>query len=112
MVQADAAGVAFSVDPVTGDQGAAVLNAVRGLGERLVSGTASPDEWVVRGLEAVCRAAPESAIDKKVAIRIAELARRVEAYQGNPQDIEWAIADGEIVLLQARQDHRAPGPTN
>ena len=39
MVQADAAGVAFSVDPVTGDQGAAVLNAVRGLGERLVSGT-------------------------------------------------------------------------
>ena len=80
-----------------------MLNAVRGLGERLVSGTASPDEWVVRGLEAVCRAAPESAIDKDAAIRIAELARRVEAYQGNPQDIEWAIADGEIVLLQARQ---------
>src|SRR5829696_6125469 len=56
MVKADAAGVAFSADPISGDRGTAVVNAVRGLGERLVSGNASADEWVVRGGEARPRA--------------------------------------------------------
>src|SRR5215207_1920925 len=102
MVQADAAGVAFSADPISGDRGTAVVNAVRGLGERLVSGQASPDEWVVRGGEASCRAAPEGAIDAAKAIRVAELARRVERHRGAPQDIEWALAGSDLVLLQAR----------
>jgi phosphohistidine swiveling domain-containing protein len=102
LVAAEAAGVAFSADPVTGDRDTAVVNAVRGLGDRLVAGTASPDEWLVRGGEATCRAAPEAAIDAGVAARVAELARRVEARLGAPQDIEWALAGGELVLLQAR----------
>jgi len=102
MVQADAAGVAFSADPISGDRGTAVVNAVRGLGERLVSGQASPDEWVVRGGEASFRAAPEGAIDAAEATRVAELARRVERHRGAPQDIEWALAGSDLVLLQAR----------
>src|SRR5215203_7198772 len=102
MVQADAAGVAFSADPITGDRGTAVVNAVCGLGERLVSGNASPDEWVVRDGEARAKAAPEGAIDAAEAIRVAELARRVERHRGAPQDIEWALAGSDLVLLQAR----------
>ena len=102
MVQADAAGVAFSADPISGDRDTAVVNAVRGLGERLVSGQASPDEWVVRGGEPSCRAAPEGAINAAEAIRVAELARRVERHRGAPQDIEWALAGSDLVLLQAR----------
>ena len=102
MVRADAAGVAFSADPISGDRGTAVVDAVRGLGERLVSGLASPDEWVVRGGEARPRAAPEGAIDAAMATRVAELARRVERYRGTPQDIEWALAGSDLVLLQAR----------
>jgi rifampicin phosphotransferase len=102
LVAAEAAGVAFSADPVTGDRDTVVVNAVRGLGDRLVAGTASPDEWMVRGGEATCRAAPEAAIDAGVAARVAALARRVEARLGAPQDIEWALAGGELVLLQAR----------
>ncbi|HEX6678219.1 MAG TPA: PEP/pyruvate-binding domain-containing protein, partial [Actinomycetes bacterium] len=102
MVAAEAAGVAFSADPVTGDRDTAVVSAVRGLGDRLVAGTASPDEWMVRGGEATCRVAPEAAIDAGVAARVAALARRVEARLGPPQDIEWALAGGELVLLQAR----------
>jgi len=102
MVAAEAAGVAFSADPVTGDRDTAVVNAVRGLGDRLVAGSASPDEWVVRGAAATCRAAPEGAIDAEVAADVAALARRVEARLGAPQDIEWALAGGELVLLQAR----------
>jgi len=102
MVTAEAAGVAFSADPVTGDRDTAVVNAVRGLADRLADGTASPDEWVVRGAAATCRAAPEGAIDAELAAEVAALARRVEARLGAPQDIEWALAGGELVLLQAR----------
>jgi pyruvate,water dikinase len=102
MVAAEAAGVAFSADPVTGDRDTAVVSAVRGLGDRLVAGRVSPDEWVVRGVAATCRAAPEGVIDAKVAADVAALTRRVEAQLGAPQDIEWALAGGELVLLQAR----------
>jgi phosphohistidine swiveling domain-containing protein len=102
MVAADAAGVAFGADPVSGDRNTAVVSAVRGLGDRLVAGRVSPDEWVVRGVAATCRAAPEGAIDAGVAAEVAALARRVEARLGAPQDIEWALAGGELVLLQAR----------
>ena len=52
MVPADAAGVAFTANPVSGARDEVVINAVRGLGERLVSGEASPDEWVVRDKDA------------------------------------------------------------
>src|SRR6266540_2882270 len=45
IVAAEAAGVAFSADPVTGDRDTVVVSAVRGLGDRLVAGGASPDEW-------------------------------------------------------------------
>ncbi len=102
MVAAEAAGVAFSADPVTGDRDTAVVSAVRGLGDRLVAGRASPDEWVVRGVAATCRAAPEGVIDAEVAADVAALTRWVEAQLGAPQDIEWALAGGELVLLQAR----------
>jgi pyruvate,water dikinase len=102
MVQAEAAGVAFSADPVTGDRKTAVIDAVRGLGDRLVSGEASPDQWLVRGTQVSCQAAPEGAIDATVALEVAQLARRVAALQEAPQDIEWALAGGKVVLLQAR----------
>jgi pyruvate,water dikinase len=53
LVNADAAGVAFSANPVNGDREELVINSVQGLGERLVSGQATPDEWIVRGHEAI-----------------------------------------------------------
>jgi phosphohistidine swiveling domain-containing protein len=103
MIPARAAGVAFTADPVTGDRGAVVVEAVRGLGERLVSGAVSPEEWVVRGNSASRRtAAAEEAIDADVARAVADLARRVEQHLGGPQDVEWALSGGEVVLLQAR----------
>ncbi len=103
MIPARAAGVAFTADPVTGERGAVVVEAVRGLGERLVSGEVSPEEWVVRGNSASRRtAAAEEAIDADVARAVAALARRVEQHLGGPQDVEWALSGGEVVLLQAR----------
>jgi pyruvate,water dikinase len=103
MVDAHAAGVAFTANPVTGRRGEVVINAVRGLGDRLVSGEVSPDQWLVAGTEARCDSSTEGAIGAEEARAIAELARRVEDHFGQPQDIEWALADGgQLHLLQAR----------
>jgi pyruvate,water dikinase len=101
MVHADAAGVAFSADPRTGDD-QAVVSAVRGIGESLVSGEAVADEWIVRDGKAKPVVQPECAVDEFTVLRIAELARRVSTKRGAPQDIEWAISGDELYLLQAR----------
>src|ERR687898_136672 len=102
MVEADASGVAFTANPVTGERGEVVITTARGLGERLVSGEAVGDEWVVQGDEASCRRESEGAITAEQAVKIAELARRVEAHFGSPQDVEWAISGDVLYLLQAR----------
>lgn len=110
LVHADAAGVAFSANPVTGDRQESVVNAVRGLGERLVSGQATPDEWVVRGKNVVCNVTPEGAITEVQAFTVAELALRAAAYFGEPQDVEWAIADDKLFMLQSRPITAMPEP--
>jgi rifampicin phosphotransferase len=102
LVKADAAGVVFTANPVTCDRNEIVVSAVRGLGARLVSGEASPDEWLVRNGKAVCRCAPEGALKEEDVLAVAELARKVEEHFGTPQDIEWALCDGQLYLLQAR----------
>lgn len=102
LVPADAAGVAFTADPVTGQRDRVLVASVRGLGERLVSGQADADEWVVHGEEATCRKAVEQSIDAATAAKVAALARRVEGLFGVPQDVEWAVRGGQVYLLQAR----------
>lgn len=102
MVAADAAGVAFTANPLTGRRDETIVTAVRGTGERLVSGEADGDEWVVRGTEATRNRSTEEAIDAAQVVAVATLARRVEKHLGRPQDIEWAIAGGALHLLQAR----------
>jgi pyruvate,water dikinase len=103
MVAATAAGVALTADPISGDRSASVITAVRGLGERLVSGATVGDEWVVIGEAATARRQPEQAIGADQARRIAREARRIAERLGRPQDIEWAIdADHTLWILQAR----------
>jgi len=112
MVDAAAAGVAFTANPVTGERDEVVVTAIRGLGERLVGGEATGDEWVVRGTRATCRRAREGAIDAGQAAAIAALARRVQQHLGLPQDVEWAIeaGSGRLRLLQARPMTALPEP--
>jgi phosphohistidine swiveling domain-containing protein len=103
MVSAAAAGVVLTVDPISGDRNSVVITAVRGLGERLVSGGAMGDEWVVRDGEATAHRQPEHAITAEQAIEVANEARRIAAARGAPQDVEWAFdADGTLWILQAR----------
>jgi pyruvate,water dikinase len=116
MVAADAAGVAFTANPVSGARDEVVITAVRGLGERLVSGQATGDQWVVRDDRARCTRATEQAITADQARQIATLARRVHAHFATPQDLEWAIstdtsgAESGLWLLQARPMTALPDP--
>jgi pyruvate,water dikinase len=103
MVRPTAAGVALTADPVTGDRSTCVVTAVRGLGERLVSGAAIGDEWVVSDGHAFARRQSERAIDRRQAEAVVSQALRIAAARGVPQDVEWAIdADGTVWILQAR----------
>lgn len=132
MVDAEVSGVAFSADPVTGDRATAVVSAVYGLGEGLVSGELDADTFHVSADGAVRAAlarkeravrpsadgetetvpvAPElrdaPTLTDGEARRIAAAAREVERAFGAPQDVEWAIApaDGDpraLFILQAR----------
>jgi len=103
MVTPAASGVALTADPINGDRSTCVVTAVHGAGERLVSGQALGDEWVVGEKAATPRRRPEHAIDRHQAIQVATEARRIAAARGAPQDIEWAIdSDGTLWILQAR----------
>jgi hypothetical protein len=112
MVEAGAAGVAFTADPITGDREQAVITAVRGLGERLVGGEAVGDEWVVRADQARCVHSVEGAIHADEVLQVSRLAHRAEAQFGSPQDVEWAIAGGRVFLLQARPMTALPEPVS
>ena len=101
-VPADAAGVAFTANPVTGATDEVVVSAVRGLGERLVSGRADPDEWVVRGGTVIRLRDPEGSLTDDQIREVASVARRVEAHFGIPVDVEWAFEGKRLWLLQAR----------
>jgi pyruvate,water dikinase len=101
MVAADSAGVAFTTDPVSGRH-RTVIEAVEGLGERLVSGAATPERWELGADGALDAPSAATVVNAEQARAIGELARRVEEHFGRAQDIEWAIAGGSLWLLQAR----------
>ncbi len=97
-----AAGVAFTADPLTGEREVVLVHAVRGLGERLVSGQAAGEQWRLTAAGAIRRGADERVIDEEAARGVADLARAVERARGAPQDIEWALVGKTLQLLQAR----------
>jgi len=128
MVPSEAAGVGFSINPVSGQLGEMVINANFGLGESVVSGEGDVDQWILdksarsvvtahigrksrqvvsaaSGTREVHLAAADadrpSLTDAQLAA-LADLLVRVEADYAFPQDIEWAFADGRLWLLQSR----------
>lgn len=128
MIDPQSAGVAFAADPVSGRRHVAVVSAVVGLGNALVSGDADADTFRVdlagRVIErtiahkaeaervspsepsGVCLEAVEQpdapALSDADVARVAALARAVSRAAGVPQDIEWAIGGGRLYLLQSR----------
>ncbi|MEM9141185.1 MAG: PEP/pyruvate-binding domain-containing protein, partial [Pseudomonadota bacterium] len=102
MVQPRAAGVAFSADPVSGVRGRAVITAVAGLADRLVAGEVDGQTWVLGPDNTAIEAPADGVIDPAIAGQIADLARRAEGHFGAPQDIEWALDEAGLHILQSR----------
>lgn len=103
MLEPEAAGVAFSRNPVTGDD-AVIVEAVPGLGEALVSGLSSPQRFICRPGDVPQRQEGEGSevISPDQVAEIASLARRLAERLGSPQDVEWAVEGGRLHILQSR----------
>ncbi|MEM9788605.1 MAG: PEP/pyruvate-binding domain-containing protein, partial [Pseudomonadota bacterium] len=104
MVDADKAGVAFSNHPVTRRKDRMMIEAVHGLGEQVVSGEVTPDQYIVdrKGREKKSQCPHGGVLSEGELARISELAVLLETHYGKPQDIEWAIHQNDIFLLQSR----------
>jgi pyruvate, water dikinase len=104
MVAADAAGVLFTVDPVQRRRDQMIVEAVRGLGEQVVSGEVTPDHYITDRSGNVKRETlPNGGVLEADALAaLAALGRRLEEHFGGPQDVEWAIESGTVYLLQSR----------
>lgn len=115
MVDARAAGVVFTADPSTGRRDLMVIDAVAGLGEALVDGTASPDHIVLTsdGAPAVLEVATEAVLSPGEVAEIRSGALRAAEHWGMPLDLEWAIDQaGTLWWLQARPITTLPGDLN
>lgn len=136
-VAADSAAVVFSANPVSRSLDEIVINASYGLGESIVGGTATPDTFIVRKADlqittrtigakllmtvpvsggtreyetpALLRGRP-SVTDEQI-IELAELALQLETGLGMPVDIECAVQDGAVYLLQCRPITTLPAPS-
>ncbi|RBI58854.1 phosphoenolpyruvate synthase [halophilic archaeon] len=129
MVDAEKSGVMFTSHPSTGDD-KIIIEAAWGLGEAVVSGSVSPDNYVVDRAsgateevtiadkkvmhvkdsetgETVEREVSDDRREERVLSdddidRLVELGEEVEDHYGTPQDVEWAIVDGTVYMLQSR----------
>jgi pyruvate,water dikinase len=136
LVEAQVAGVLFTVNPVTGARDELMINAAWGLGEAIVSGRVTPDTIVINKqtgaiasqeiagkeimtvrLDQGTREEPVPAEKRSRAAlepaQVAELARlgiKIEQLYGQAMDIEWAMCDGRTYIVQARLVTALPEP--
>jgi pyruvate,water dikinase len=131
MLDAALAGVAYSVDPVTGRSGLVTINAIRGLGAPLADGKVTPDQYTVEtgpdqparliryipghqierlllgssGVTTESVPAEErkaSALSEQQLAEVTALVTRVEQAFGGPVDVEWAFDHAGLWVLQSR----------
>jgi pyruvate,water dikinase len=128
LVEAEAAGIMFTADPLTGSRDRVTINAAWGLGEAVAGGKVSPDTFIVGKItgkvidrkigrkekmtalvEGGTREEPvpaglsaKAVLGPARAVGLGRLGLRVEELYGRPMDIEWALRRGRFFLLQAR----------
>jgi pyruvate,water dikinase len=108
MVQADKSGVMFTVDPIRNRRECMVIEGAPGLGEAIVSGEITPDHYVVSRADGVLVDAfiPDDergrVLSEAELNGLREIGLRLEAFFGSPQDVEWCVRGGELLVLQSR----------
>ncbi|NRT91938.1 PEP/pyruvate-binding domain-containing protein [Clostridium beijerinckii] len=99
MIQSEISGVLFTADPITGSDESMTGNFVFGLGEQLVSGEANAYPFNIMRPKRKYEGPSEF---KKYASELYKYASKLEEEYGIHQDIEWAISNGKLYILQAR----------
>lgn len=128
MVDSDVSGVAFTANPVTNDRNEVVIESVYGLGEMIVQGAVTPENFVINKksrkviahsssrqrimlaykngknlkIEVPASKLKESTLTDKQIKELSLLAQKIESHYGHPQDIEWAISRGKLYIVQSR----------
>lgn len=128
MIQSESSGVMFTVDPVTNDRDKIVIEAVWGLGDYIVQGVVSPDQYVVsktsekiigkaivkqqvmetrstRGVKEVkipAKLQERQKISDENVVKLAQLGKKIHHHYFFPQDIEWAYANKKLYITQSR----------
>lgn len=130
MIDPDISGVFFTCNPINGKNDQIFINSVYGVGEGLVSGLLDADTYVlnkkdgtviekniVEKTKKLIRDAKEQkCLEAEVHLNeqnaesishndlkaLFEIANKIENFYGRPQDVEWAIKDGELFILQSR----------
>lgn len=128
MINSDTSGVMFTIDPVSNEKSRMVIEAIYGLGELIVQGSVTPDHYEVEK-KTLKILAKKVAIQDKSLVRlngrnkeirlskkdgggqkitdgqikkIAEYGKKLEKHYYFPQDVEWAIENGKIFIVQTR----------
>ena len=129
MIESEKSGIAFSVHPVTQDENQLIIEAGFGLGEAIVSGSITPDSYVIqkdnwrlmdkqiqvqeRGLyraqkggnewrKLPVRKGKKPTLSDAEAIDLAKLVAKIEEHYGFPVDVEWAMVGKRVSILQSR----------
>ncbi|MED1103547.1 phosphoenolpyruvate synthase [Bacillus paramycoides] len=127
MIFPQASGILFTADPITANRKVLSIDASFGLGEALVSGLVSADNYKVKEGEIVDKmiatkklaiyALKEGGTETKQIdftqqkiqtlteqqiLQLAQIGRQIEAYFGCPQDIEWCLVDDTFYIVQSR----------
>ena len=124
MVQSEISGIMFTVNPVTNNLGEISIEAAFGLGQPVVSGELTPDQYIIEKKTAtikektIAKQTWQFTIEKEVPIskkfqtvqkmkneKIIELAKigmKIEEHYNHPQDIEWGMEDNKLYIVQSR----------
>ena len=105
MVASDKSGICFTIDPVTGNDKTMLIEVSEGLGEDIVSGKTVPEQYHYNWYEnkETDRKADNKLISEAKVEEYAKVFARIQQQFGYPCDIEFAIKDDELFILQSRR---------
>ncbi len=128
MVQSDASGIMFTIDPVNNDKSTMLVESILGLGELIVQGAVTPDHFEITKadmkiknkiignqekmmkringknvIEKVpSRLSSKPKISERLILEVAKIGSQIEKHYYFPQDIEWAIEKNKVYIVQSR----------
>lgn len=104
MVNSDYSGICFTIDPTTGNDKKMIIEISKGLGENIVSGKTAPEQYFYNWYDkSVEYDKSNKFLKKKQVEEFGEEFLKIQLFFGYPCDIEFAVEDDKLYILQARK---------